>query len=485
MAMTKSTKVLNNLTKNILNYAKTYNVNALIRTIKKNPINVINECLNLIDDIPAIIFILVSATKTKSKILLLGLSFDKIEEVFKTAKANELKIILKGLWPDQIFQLMEEHKNWVKEILLNIDSDTRQEVKKISKYEEDEVGHIMNPEFLSLNKDWTINKCLKIIKQERTNIEQTSTLYIVDNNELFGVIKLQDIFFAEKYNEKIGNICDHNPIYITHKGSIDEVIKLFDKYNIDSIAVCGNDKTIKGIVKNSDIVQAIQEETTDDIYKMYGMSDLSFPYLSAPIKNIIKSRIFWLIILMISATITSFVIDRFQVLGQDLTNGLSTALLVPIIPVLTGTSGNAGSQSSASIIRALSIGDITSREYFRAIKKEVFVGFLVGLILAIVNFIRLLIYYSILFNDHPNDIPGINWNNIEWFSKRLIIACSTSVTLFIAIILSKLLGSALPIIAMKLKIDPSVMSAPILATILDVTTTTLLFGIGLGITLLL
>lgn len=186
---------------------------------------------------------------------------------------------------------------------------------------------------------------------------------------------------------------------------------------------------------------------------------------------------------MISATITSFIIDQFQNLGEQLTMGLSTFFLIPLIPVLTGTSGNAGSQSSASIIRALSLGDITNKEYHKAILKEFYVGLIIGLILAVVNFARLAVYYAIFFNQKV-DISGYeNMSHIILYQKRMIIGASTSLALFVAIVLSKLLGSSLPILAIKLKIDPTVMSAPILATILDVTTTTLLFGIGLGITM--
>ncbi len=479
---TRDDKILVN---NLLKSAESFNISGTLKLIKKNPANKIIDSLNQIEDIKYIIFILVAASNSKQKTLLLGLSFDKIDEVLATAKSNELKSIFKGLWPDQIFQLMDEHKDFTKEILLNLDSDTRNEVKKIAKYEDDEVGHIMNPEFLSLNQNWTVNKCLKIIKQEMQNVEQVSSFYVVnDDNVLSGIIKLHDLFFAEKYSTKIIDICDKNPISITHKGSIDEVIQMFDKYTIDTLAVCNNNGVLIGIIKNSDIVQAIQDETTDDIYKMYGMSELSFPYLRAPILNIVKSRIVWLIVLMISATITSFIIDRFQLLGDELTSGLSTLLLVPIIPVLTGTSGNAGSQSSASIIRALSIGDITNKEYIKAIRKELLVGFCIGIILAIINFVRLTIYYACLYNS-TIEVNGIPLTGLETYTKRIIIAASSSLTLFIAIIFSKFLGSALPILAMKLRIDPSVMSAPILATLLDITTTTLLFSIGLGVTLLI
>ncbi len=479
------TKKKTTITTNLLKVAENYDIAGTIKIIKKNPINDLIESVNQIDDAKLITFILVAASQTKTKNLLLSLNFSKIDEVLAIARSGELKSILKGLWPDQIFQLINEHKEFAKDILLNVDSDTRQEVKRISKYDEDEVGHIMNPEFLTLNENWTINKCLNVVKKEMLNVENINTLFVVnDDNQLVGSVKLHDIFFANKYSNKVITISDTNPISITHKGSIDEVIQMFDKYTIDTLAVCNHNGVLQGVIKNSDIVQAIQDETTDDIYKMYGMAELSFPYLNAPVKNIVKSRILWLIVLMISATITSFIIDRFQFLGDQWTSGLSTLLLVPIIPVLTGTSGNAGSQSSASIIRALSIGDITNREYAKAIRKELYVGFCIGLILALINFIRLVVYYACFFNDQLL-VDGVLMSPIDSYTHRIIIAATSSLTLFISIILSKLLGSSLPILAVKMHIDPSVMSAPILATLLDITTTTLLFGIGLGVTLLI
>ncbi len=216
---------------------------------------------------------------------------------------------------------------------------------------------------------------------------------------------------------------------------------------------------------------------------MYGITEMKAPYLHASIWSIAKSRLLWLAILMIAATMTSFVLDQFQHLGETLTSGISTIMLVPLLPVLTGTSGNAGSQASASVIRSLSIGEITKKEYWKAIRKEIAVGLLLGFILAIINFARVLIYYGITLDSQMEKLKDVFVGEGKGFvyGKLSIIAATTSLTLFISIFFSKLLGAVLPIVATQFKIDPTVMSAPILATLLDIVTTTTLFGIGIGI----
>ena len=272
---------------------------------------------------------------------------------------------------------------------------------------------------------------------------------------------------------------------------LEDVINLFDRYNLNNLPVVNNRGVLIGLINNKDIATAMQDEATEDIYNMYGITEMKTPYLHASIWNISKSRLLWLVILMVAATLTSFVLDQFQNLGETLTQGLSSIMLVPLLPVLTGTSGNAGSQASASVIRSLSIGEITKKEYWKAIRKEMCVGIMIGLILALVNFARVLAYYGITLDSqmakfakwastHPDISANVSDKGYV-FSKLSIIAATTSLTLFISIFFSKLLGSALPIIATKCNIDPTVMSAPILATLLDVVTTTTLFGIGIGI----
>ncbi|MGL4952126.1 MAG: magnesium transporter [Mycoplasma sp.] len=468
-------------------YYKNLDISQTQKVFRNTASNLILDTLNEMEDIKQIIFVLVAGQKIKPLRLVIDLDYDLQKELLLTATDSELKLILKHLYPDDLFELINEHKEASKRIYLCIDAERRKVLKQISSYDEDEIGHIMNPKFMVLNETWTVKKAITYVKSEIKNVESTNWIFVTnDDNKLLGVIRLYDLFFASNQRSKISSVMDKDFISVDEKAEIEDVINMFDKYSIEILAVIDSKNSIVGIIRNSDITAAIQDETTEDIYKMYGITQLHTPYLHTSSWKIARSRLLWLSILMISATMTSVVLDQFQGLSETLTSGISTIILVPLLPVLTGTSGNAGSQASASIIRSLSIGDITHGEYWKAIRKEIKVGLIIGAFLALINFIRLIAYYAIFtgemmntFNDNPSIVVDLTWNQL--FLKNLIVALSSSFTLFCSILIAKILGSSLPILATKFNIDPTVMSAPILATVLDVTTTTVLFGVGISV----
>ncbi len=481
----------NKLEDKIISAYKTLDVNQISKLFKNKKTPFVVDSLNQIEDPNVIIFCVIVLQKDNQLKFLNLLDFDKQEEIFETASDSQLKLLLKNLYADEIISLIDEHQDYEKKIILALDKEMRKEISTLSRYDEDEIGRVMNPETLSVLDTWTIKKAINYIKDEYKEMELTSYVYVVDSNQkLLGIIKIHDLFFSKKMNAKLSSIMETDFYQITATDDVEEVAQMFDKYGISSAPVVDSNNTLIGFVRNTDIIGILQEEATEDIYKLYGITELKEPYLHASIWSIAKSRLFWLTILMIASTLTSVVIDQFQILGGTLTAGLSTLVLVPLIPVLTGASGNAGSQSSASVIRALSIGEITHKEYAKAIWKEFRVGLLVGGILAVINFARLLIYDAAVLNQQVEQIneqlkPAIPLTKSQVYTGLVYIALSTSLTLFVTITLSKTLGSTLPILATKLKKDPTVMSSPALATILDVVTTTLLFSIGIGIIMLI
>ncbi len=458
-------------------------VNQINKIFKSKKTFTIIDILNQISDPHIIIFCIIVLQKDKQLRLINSIDFDIQKEILSSASDSQLKLILKDLYSDQIVSLIDQHPEYEKRIYLSVDKDTRKEISTLSSYEEDEIGRIMNPEPLYVIDSWTVNKAIKYIKEEYKELETTTTIFVVDSEKkLLGIISIHDLFFAPKQSVKISTIMNTDFYSIQATDDIEDIINMFDKYSLSSSPVVDSKNTLLGFVRNIDINAIAQDETTEDIYKLYGITELKDPYFHASIWSVAKSRLLWLTILMVAATLTSVVLDLFQGLGESWVAGLSSILLVPLIPVLTGTSGNAGSQSAASIIRSLSLGEITKVDYWKAIFKEFRVGLVVGGILSIINFVRLLIYYAATFSTMK--IPGINGIYVEGgelYWRLVIISLATSITLFITIILSKTLGSTLPIIAIKLKKDPAVMSSPVLATILDVLTSTLLFGIGIVI----
>ncbi len=469
----------------LLKYYKSKNIVAIQRLVKKNQLNTIIKSIESIDDVQIIIFILMALSTTKHNNIYRFFSDELQRLVIEESNNNQLKIILKNLYPDEILDIANKNNDLFKKILLCLTSKQRMLIKQISKFENDEAGSIMNPDYISFNDNFTIKECINIYKNTFQKIEGNLSFYVTSSNKkLVGQVQIDTLFFADDPTKTIDTIMDQNVMYVHPTDDVEEIITIIQDYNLQTLPVVDNDGILVGIINDNDILPAIEEETTEDIYHMYGIQKLQESYIKSTVWSIVKSRLFWVVILMISATLTSIVIDRFENWGISVTLGLSTILLVPIIPVITGTSGNTGSQSAATIIRALAIGEITPKEYKKVILKEFQVGLLLGGLLAAFNMIRLAVYFAIpAFRDvaettaFKDNLLHIN----NTYAIAMIAATASTIALWIAVILSKLLGSLLPLIATKFKLDPTVMSTPLIATTIDVCSTSILFAVGIGL----
>lgn len=452
-------------------------IDNLIKLIKKTKFDLINDSLSYIDDPAIVLFLLMAVNKNKTSTIYRYLPNELQDKIIEIATNNQIKIIFHQLYPDEILDIANRNSNNFKKIIINLSAEQRNLIKEIDSFKEDEAGAFMNPEFISFNNDWTIKKCLEVFRKNFKEVEQNLIIYITSSRGLLlGQVKLQDLFFVDNYSKKINSIMDESFISVKPNEDIESIINLFKEYHFENIPVVNDESRLIGIISDNDILPAIDEEITEDIYNMYGIKKIEESYFKSSILRIVKSRLLWVIILMISATLTSIAISLFQNLGANLTAGVSTALLVPIIPVITGTSGNTGSQSFATTVRLIAIGDVTPKEYRKLILKEFKIGLVLGLFLSIVNFIRLLIYFA---------IPAFRQNDMSHtiipYQETLFISLCASFALWFAVIMSKLLGACLPIIALKLKLDPTIMSGPLISTTLDLASTSLLFGIGIWI----
>ena len=471
-------KDVDNLTLLLEKNAKIKNVQRINKTIKAKPFNLIVEAINNIKEINNLIFILVASSELHSNMIFESLKFEVQEEVIKESTNPELKVIINNIFPDEIFYIIESYPEYEKKILSSLDSYNKRKINELMQFESDTNGSLMNTELIKLLNSWTVKYAMDVIKKEISNVQINTEFYVIDDDKkLVGSIRMNDLFFTDNFDSQISDLMITNIISVNAKDPIEDSISIFEKYSPESLPVCDDENKLLGFIKNEDVIDALQEEVTEDIYKMYGITQISTPYFHSTIWEIIKSRIFWLITLMIGATFTSIVIQQFQNHIDGLFIGLTTAILIPILPVITGTAGNAGAQASASIIRSLALGEITNKEYFKTIKKEFYIGVIIGFILAIVNFLRLAIFYAI-FNE-PLD-TAIFPNKWDFYNFNILMSLVISLALFISIIISKLIGSVLPILANKLNLDPASMSSPILATIADITSTTLLFSSFLG-----
>lgn len=387
---------------------------------------------------------------------------DTQEALITAFSDSELKEVVDELYLDDTVDIIEEMPaTVVKRILKNTDSQTRKSINTLLKYPEDSAGSIMTPEFVDLKRDSTVEDAFKRIRRTGVDKETIYTCYVTDaSRHLIGVTTVKELLL-HNYDDKIEDFMETNIIFVNTHDDKETAANLFDKYNFLALPVVDMEERLVGIITVDDAIDVLQEENTEDIHKMNAMvRKTEKPYLKIGIFETFKSRIPWLLLLMISATFTGMIITAFE----DKLSAL--IVLTAFIPMLMDTGGNSGGQASATIIRALSLNEIDLNDIFKVIWKEIRVGFVCGVTLAFVNFFKILLIDKLLLGT-----SGIT------FKVDLVI----SLTLFIEIIFAKMVGCTLPIFAKKLKFDPAVMSSPFITTIVDALSLLIYFGLSTAI----
>ena len=300
---------------------------------------------------------------------------------------SELKEVVDELFVDDAVDLIEEMPaNVVKRILRQADKDMRKQINELLKYPEDSAGSIMTTEFIVLRPDMTAEMAIKRIRRTGVDKETIYTCYVTDaNNKLIGITTVKDLLLAED-DELVKSIMEENVISVTTLADQEQVAQMFSNYNFLALPVVDNENRLVGIVTIDDAIDVIQEEATEDIEKMAAVLPSDKPYMKTSVFGLYKKRAPWLLILMLSATFTSAIISSFEAV---LANVL---ILSSFIPMITGSGGNAGSQSSVSVIRALSLGEIQFKSIFLVLWKEFRVSILCGITLAAANFVKLLLF---------------------------------------------------------------------------------------------
>ena len=368
---------------------------------------------------------------------------------------SELKEVVDVLFVDDAVDLIEEMPaNVVKRILRQADKDMRKQINELLKYPEDSAGSIMTTEFIVLRPDMTAEMAIKRIRRTGVDKETIYTCYVTDaNNKLIGITTVKDLLLAED-DELVKSIMEENVISVTTLADQEQVAQMFSNYNFLALPVVDNENRLVGIVTIDDAIDVIQEEATEDIEKMAAVLPSDKPYMKTSVFGLYKKRAPWLLILMLSATFTSAIISSFEAV---LANVL---ILSSFIPMITGSGGNAGSQASVSVIRALSLGEIHFKSIFLVLWKEFRVSILCGITLAAANFVKLLLF----------DLNGQE--------NAFMIALVISLTLVGTIIMAKLVGSSLPLLASKVGFDPAVMANPLISTVCDSLSLLIYFGVA-------
>ncbi len=385
---------------------------------------------------------------------------DKQEFLLNAFSDKELREVLDELFMDDAADIIDEMPASVaKRILKNTDANTRRMINQLLAYPDDSAGSIMTTEYIDLKRTMTVDEALDKIRRVGLDTETIYTCYIIGSRrKLFGTLSLKDLILSPK-DAVVGDIMDENIVSAHTLDDKEDVAAMFERYDMLTLPVVDNEGRLVGIITVDDAIDVLQEEASEDIEKMAAILPSEKTYLKTGVFETFRSRIPWLLLLMISATFTGAIISSFEArLAQCIA-------LVAFIPMLMGTGGNSGSQASVSVIRALSLGDIEFRDIFRVIWKELRVSLIAGIVLAIVNFAKLyLIDYLWL---HTFDTGA------ELY--EMITIC---ITLIFVVIVAKLVGATLPIIAEKCGLDPTVMASPLVTTILDAVSLLIYFGIA-------
>ena len=368
---------------------------------------------------------------------------------------SELKEIVNELFVDDAVDIIEEMPaNVVKRILRQADKDMRREINELLKYPEDSAGSIMTTEFIVLRPDMTAEMAIKRIRRTGVDKETIYTCYVTDsNNRLIGITTVKDLLLAED-DDPVKDMMEENVISVHTLDDQEQVAQLFSNYDFLALPVVDNEQRLVGIVTIDDAIDVIREEATEDFEKMAAVLPSDKPYMKTSVWGIYNKRVPWLLILMLSATFTSTIISSFDGMLA------SVIILSSFIPMITGSGGNAGSQASVSVIRALSLGEIEFKSMFVVLWKELRVAFFCGLTLAVANFVKLMIF----------DLRG--------HDNAFFIALVVSLTLVGTIIMAKLVGASLPLLSSKIGLDPAVMANPLITTVCDSLSLLIYFGIA-------
>ena len=374
---------------------------------------------------------------------------DMREELLEALTDSELKEIMDEMYVDDTVDVLEEMPaNVVDRLLMATDEETRKQINTLLQYPEDSAGSIMNIEYISLRKEMTVADAILKIRQVGINRETIYTCYVTEKRKLIGVVDVKDLLTAGE-SRLIEEIMDENVIYARTLDDQEQVANQINKYGLVAIPILDHEDCMVGIVTVDDAMLVLQDETTEDISIMAGVSPNEDSYFGTSVFQHAKNRSLWLMLLMLSATVTG------EILGHYEDAMAVMPVLITFIPMLMGTGGNCGSQSSTLVIRGLAVGEIEFKDIFRVLFKEIRVAVVVGLMLAVVNGLRIYIMYD----------------------QNVMLAGALGLTMIAVVSMGKCIGCILPLLAKKLGLDPAIMAAPLITTILDTCTILVYFNI--------
>jgi magnesium transporter len=379
------------------------------------------------------------------------IDLQKQQIIIEALTENEISDIMNKLFVDDAVDLIEEMPaDVVDRVLKNVSYEKRKLINQMLQYPEDSAGSIMTTEYVELRKNSLVSEAFNHIRSTGINKETIYTSYVIGRDRLLmGIVTAKTLMLADP-EQKIGDIMDTNLIFAHTTDDQEGIAGIFKKYGLLSIPVVDKDQHMVGIITIDDVVQVIEEENTEDIEKMAALNPSEEPYLKTGIFRLTRNRFLWLLVLMLSATITGSIISGYE-------DALAVLpVLVVFIPMLMDTGGNAGAQTSALMIRGMALGEIRLRDILRVLWKEIRIALLCGLGLGAINFVRIYLLNG----------------------RSLRLSLTVTASLLITILIAKCIGCILPMVAKRLKLDPAIMAAPLITTIVDGTSLAVYFTIA-------
>lgn len=386
------------------------------------------------------------------------LDADRQQLIVQSITDREIGQIMDDIFVDDAVDFLEEvPANVVRRVLANTDKETRETINRFLKYPENSAGSVMTNEMVELHDYLTLGEAIKSIRRSGVDKETIYTCYIIDNSRhLVGTLPLRRLILNDE-DKLVSELMDDDEqlIFVTTLDDQEEVAALAKKYDLLSIPVVDTEKRLVGIITIDDIIDIIDEEATEDFEKMALLRPSEDEYLKTGVLSLAKNRIVWLLVLMVSATFTGQIIESFE-------NKLALiAGLTACIPMLMDTGGNSGNQVSTLIIRGLALGDIRIKDYFKVLWKEIRVSLICGVTLAIANCVRMVILRYVLHNDASNSV--------------IFVVC---LSIMLTVMVAKMIGCTLPIVAKMLKLDPALMAGPMITTIVDAVSLLIYFNLA-------
>lgn len=375
------------------------------------------------------------------------------EKLINVLTDKELYEVTSNLLADDAADLIEEMpSNVVKRILRNTDSKKRAIINQLLNYPEDSAGSYMTVEFVDLKANMTVRDAFARIRKIGFDTETVYTCYVLSSERVLeGIVTLKELLLAD-YDTKLRDMMETNLITVHTHDDIEFVAKQTEKYGLITMPVVDGEERLVGIITIDDVLEVIQDETTEDFELMNALAPAEDTYFRTTVWEHSKNRIVWLLVLMLSSAITGTIITKYEMAFEAI------PALVGFIPMLMNTGGNCGSQSSTLVIRGMAVDEIHLRDFFKVLWKEIRISVLVGVVLCVLNMVRIMIQY-----------------------QDFSIAFVVSITLFVIVMVSQMLGCCLPMLARRLKMDPAIMAAPLITTVVDTCSVLVYFSIAVRV----